>query len=37
VNVDSLADRLRAEALASSATLIAPPLIGAWSHKVAVR
>jgi ubiquinone/menaquinone biosynthesis C-methylase UbiE len=37
VNVDSLADRLRAEALAAGATLVGPPLIGAWTRKVAAR
>jgi ubiquinone/menaquinone biosynthesis C-methylase UbiE len=35
VDVDTLAARLRAEALAIGATIVAPPLIGAWTRNVA--
>ncbi len=33
VDIDTLADRLRQEAVANQATLIAPPFIGAWTRK----
>jgi ubiquinone/menaquinone biosynthesis C-methylase UbiE len=33
VEVDTLADRLRAAAVAQNATLLAPPFIGAWTRK----
>ncbi len=33
VDIDTLADRLRQEAVANQATLVAPPLIGAWSRR----
>jgi SAM-dependent methyltransferase len=32
VEVDTLAERLRGEALASSACIMLPPLVGAWTH-----
>jgi hypothetical protein len=31
--VETLAERLRMDALQTGATLVAPPLIGAWSYK----
>jgi len=33
VGIDTLVERLRAEAVGSSATIYAPPLIGAWARK----
>jgi hypothetical protein len=30
---DGLAERIRADALACDATLVLPPLVGAWAHK----
>ncbi|MBK8901088.1 MAG: class I SAM-dependent methyltransferase [Anaerolineaceae bacterium] len=32
VQIETLADRLRQEAVANSATLVAPPFTGAWAH-----
>jgi SAM-dependent methyltransferase len=37
VDVNTLAARLREEALACGATIVAPPLIGAWTRKEGVR
>jgi ubiquinone/menaquinone biosynthesis C-methylase UbiE len=37
VDVETLAERLRQEALAVGATMVAPPLIGAWTRKEAAR
>lgn len=34
VDVDTLAARLRADALATGATIVAPPMIGAWTRNV---
>ncbi len=33
VGVETLAERMRAEALALDATLLTPPWIGAWTRK----
>jgi hypothetical protein len=33
VGIDTLASRLRAEAVALRATLVSPPLVGAWTRK----
>ena len=33
VGVDTLAERMRAEATALDATLVTPPLVGAWTRK----
>ena len=32
--IDTLADRLCAEAIANNATLVAPPFVGAWTRKL---
>jgi hypothetical protein len=33
VRVETLANRLKEEALGLGATLVAPPLVGAWARK----
>ena len=35
VGLDTLADRLREEIVATDATVVLPPLIGAWARKPA--
>jgi hypothetical protein len=35
VRVDTLAARMRDEAVAKKAVLVLPPFIGAWTHKPA--
>ena len=35
VGLDTLADRLREEIVAADATVVPPPLIGAWARKPA--
>jgi len=34
VQVDTLAERMRWEAVEKDCTLVAPPLVGAWARKV---